>query len=678
MGLFRPVTITRSGPIALRHPQVITDLTPDLKAAALIVTAELRNSADRPVKGILRADWAGRSLSQTVELGPLQSRRVDLTPQEHPQLRIRNPHLWWPYQMGKPELYTMRLKFMVSGAISDSQSVNFGIRKITSELTPEGARLFKVNGRKILIRGGGWAPDMLLRQSRRRLEAEFRYIRHLNLNAVRLEGKLETDEFFDLADREGILVLAGWCCGDMWEKWKDWKPEQHQIAADSLRSQIDRLRNHPSLLVWFNGSDNPPPPDVEKTYLEILKSRNWPNPVLSSATDSTTTVTGVTGVYMGGTYNYVPPPFWLTDTTLGGAHVFNTETSPGPAIPTKESMRRMLPDEHLWPMDAFWNYHAGGGPFATTDIFNKALEQRYGKPSGLEEFITKSQAMTYEGERAMFEAFARNKYKATGVIQWMLNNAWPSTIWHLYDYYLVPGGGYFGTRKACEQVHVQYSYDDRSIVVVNGLDRPLPGLKVAAKVYNLDAAEKYSQEISTTAPADGSVRAFILPELPGLTTTYFLKLSLRDQDGKDVSENFYWLSTQPDVLDWQKSEWYYTPQKAFADYTGLNGLPPVRLRISARASAQGAEDVVSVAVENPSSTIAFMVHLRLAEKKGGADINPVLWDDNYFSLLPGEKRAISCRCRRADLGGRVPILKVDGWNVPPLSLTLGSRDSGER
>ena len=84
--------------------------------------------------------------------------------------------------------------------------------------------------------------------------------------------------------------------------------------------------------------------------------------------------------------------------------------------------------------------------------------------------------MAYEGERAMFEAYGRNKYTATGVIQWMLNNAWPSLIWHLYDFYLRPGGGYFGTKKANEPLHVQYSYDDRSIAVVNSPLPKLPGM----------------------------------------------------------------------------------------------------------------------------------------------------------------------------------------------------------
>ncbi|MFI5348249.1 MAG: glycosyl hydrolase 2 galactose-binding domain-containing protein [Elusimicrobiota bacterium] len=670
MGLFRPVYLTRSGPVALRRPQVKTDLAPDLKAASLTATAELINASSRSVSGVLHAEWEGGSLRQTVALGAGESRRVVLSPENYPALRMRNPRLWWPYQMGKPDLYAMRISFTVSGAVSDAAAVNFGIRKITSELTPNGALLFKVNGRKVLVRGGGWSPDMLLRQSRRRLESEFDYVRHLNLNTVRLEGKLESDEFFDLADRYGILVMAGWCCCDMWEKWADWKPEQYRVAAGSLKDQIDRLRNHPSLLVWLNGSDNPPPADVETMYLDILRSRDWPNPIMSSASGSSTTVTGASGVLMDGPYDYVPPSFWLVDKEHGGAHVFNTETSPGPSIPTKESMCRILPAEHRWPVDAVWNYHAGGTTFANTITHDRALERRYGKPASMEEFSIKSQAMAYEGERAMFEAFARNKYAATGVIQWMLNNAWPSTIWHLYDYYLVPGGGYFGTRKACEPVHIQYSYDDRSIVVVNGLDRPLNGLTVRARIFDLAGTEKYSRDLSTSAPSDSSTRAFLLPELSGLTTTYFLKLSLRDGDGKSLSDNFYWLSTKQDVADWAHYAWDHTPQTSYADFTALNGLAPARLKVSARARAHGEENTVSAIVENAGEAVAFMVRLRLAEGQDAADISPVLWDDNYISLLPGEKRTISGRYRTSDAAGRVPALAVDGWNVSALSIKL--------
>ena len=236
----------------------------------------------------------------------------------------------------------------------------------------------------------------------------------------------------------------------------------------------------------MNGSDNPPVAEVEKKYIEIVKELDWPNPFESSATERPTEVSGKTGVKMTGPYDWVPPNYWLLDKTRGGAHGFNTETGPGPAIPPIESLRKMLPEDHLWPVNTWWDYHAGGGAFKDLKIFTTALNARYGPSGGVEEFARKAQVMAYEGHRAMFEAFGRNKYTSTGVIQWMLNNAWPSMIWHLYDWYLRPGGSYFGAKKANEPLHIQYSYDDGSVVVVNSFYQAYPGMKARAWVYNID------------------------------------------------------------------------------------------------------------------------------------------------------------------------------------------------
>ena len=272
---------------------------------------------------------------------------------------------------------------------------------------------------------------------------------------------------------------------------------------------------------------------------------------------------------MSGPYEYVAPNYWLLDRERGGAFGFNTETSPGPAIPELASLREMLPKEHLWPIDEFWNFHAGGGSYRNVNVFTAALEARYGKAKGLEDYVRKSQMMTYEGERAMFEAFGRNKYQATGVVQWMLNNAWPSIIWHLYDYYLRPGGGYFGAKKANEPLHVQYSYDDQSIVVVNSFYRRFESCKVTAKVYNLDLTEKFSKAVSLDVPPDSSTPALTLPPIDGLSKTYFVRLALEDGSGKPASSNFYWLSTQPDVSNWSKGSGRFTPIQTYADLTGL-------------------------------------------------------------------------------------------------------------
>ncbi len=272
MGLWRDVYLRSSGPVTVRYPQVISHFPRgSLDQADLTVEAELHNASDQQVTGILSGQIGQIAFKKTIALSPGELRTVQFTPVEFAQLEIAHPRIWWPAQMGTPDLLELSLQFTTGDEVSDSETVHFGIREITSEVDARGHRLFRVNGKRILIRGAGWAPDMLLRQSTDRLRTEFRYIRDLNLNAIRLEGKMETDDFYDLADEQGVLVIAGWSCCDYWEQWPKWKPADIEIATASLRSQVLRLRSHPSALAWLNGSDNPPPANVEKAYIEVFK-----------------------------------------------------------------------------------------------------------------------------------------------------------------------------------------------------------------------------------------------------------------------------------------------------------------------------------------------------------------------------------------------------------------------
>jgi exo-1,4-beta-D-glucosaminidase len=680
MGIFREVYITTSGPVTLRYPQVVTHFDlPSLETAHLTVNAEAHNAGNREIEGTLTGRIDRMRFSKSVTLAPRETKSITFTPSEFPQLNIEHPRVWWPTHQGPQNLYNLQLAFETHGRISDRQTTRFGIREITSELDAQKHRLFKVNGKNILIRGGGWASDMFLRFMPERVKSEFQYVRDMNLNLIRLEGQLQPDYFFDLADEYGILIMAGWCCCSHWEHWQHrpdyeegpiWDKEDYQIAAKSQADQIRRLRNHPSLLVWLNGSDNPPPPDVEQMYIDILKKYQWPNPFLSSATAKETTITGATGVKMEGPYEWVPPVYWLIDKQAGGAHAFATEISPGPAVPPIESLRRMIPESHLWPIDEFWNYHAGGAEFKDLAVFTEALNARYGPAKDAENYAMKAQLMTYEGQRAMFEAYGRNRYTSTGVIQWMLNNAWPSMIWHLYDYFLMPGGGYFGTKKACEPVHVQYSYDDKSVVVVNTTFEPLQDMKVTAQVYDTSFAEKFSKIINVNLQADSNLKAFVLPPIPDLSSTYFLRLALEDRRGQTVSSNFYWLSTKDDVLDPQKSKWYYTPVSSFADMTQLQQLPPVSLSVSGRSGRRAGVEVANITVSNPGRTLAFFIRLQIKQGRPGRDVLPIVWQDNYFSLAPGERKQITATYKLEDLGKAMPFLAVEGWNIPSVVVPI--------
>jgi exo-1,4-beta-D-glucosaminidase len=679
MGIWRDVHVTATGPIALRYPVVLTKLNlPSTDRARLTIRAELTNATDHPVEGVVKGHIENLAFQQSVRLGPRERQVVHFTPEKFSQLNIANPRLWWPVQVGKQDLYPLDLTVEVQGQVSDSAHIRFGVRQVTSSIDEKGHRIFQINGKNILIRGAGYSFDLLLRSSPERQQAELNYVRDLNLNTVRLEGKLENDRFFDLADQMGILVMPGWCCCDQWENWPAWDRENETIAGDSLRDQIRRLERHPSVISWMYGSDFAPPPRIEKMYLGILEELEWPNPSISSAAGRTTTV-GPSGVKMTGPYEYVAPSFWYLDTRHGGAFGFNTETSPGPAIPPVASLRRMLPPDHLWPIDSVWEYHAGGMS-RTLNVFTEALNERYGPAKSVEEYAFKAQLQAYEAHRAMMEAYGRNKYTSTGIIQWMLNNAWPSMIWHMYDWYLRPAGSYFGVKKACEPLHVQYSYDDRSVVVVNSYYQPFANLKVTAKVYNLDMTEKFSKEAELSINPDSSTRVFTLPPLDGLSTTYFVSLSL-ESAGQIQSRNLYWLSTREETIDWSRQEEdptgeydisTWAPTKTFADYTALNMLPHVDLEVTARHKKDGQEGSTTVTVHNPTSTLALAVHLMVNKSSSGRvsregeednEILPVLWQDNYFALLPGETRQVTATYHVGEKSKAIPSVEIEGWNV---------------
>ena len=253
-------------------------------------------------------------------------------------------------------------------------------------------------------------------------------------------------------------------------------------------------------------------------------------------------------------------------------------------------------------------------------------------------------------------------------------------IWHMYDWYLRPAGSYFGVKKACEPLHVQYSYDDHSIVVVNSYYQPFDNLRVTAKVYNVDMAEKFSKDAQLSVGPDSSTRVFTLPPIQGLSSTYFVSLTLKSP-GQIRSRNFYWLATQPETIDWDRQEEdpngeydisTWAPTKTFADYTALNQLPKVDLDATARSSRDGQESSTTVTVHNPTSTLAFAVHLKVNKSSSGRvsregetdnEILPVLWQDNYFALLPGETRQVTATYRTSDAPTATPSVEVEGWNV---------------
>jgi exo-1,4-beta-D-glucosaminidase len=669
MGLWREVALVRTGPVALSGAHVQTALSDSLDRAELTVRVDAENKSDKPLSTVVRASVFGHELERTVELAAGEKKRVEFDPRRHPELAIEKPAVWWPARMGAQPLHALCVAAGERGAPSDQQGLRFGIREVKSELDMQGHRFFRVNGERFLLRGGGWASDMLLRpMTPARRDAELGYTLDLGLNAIRLEGKLETDDFYDRADELGILTMPGWMCCDRWESWGQWGDEDRAIARASMASEARRLRNHPSVLTFMIASDHAPPDDVAAAYVAALKENGWSADIMPSANHES--APGLpSGVKMMGPYDWVAPSYWYLDTGRGGAHGFNTESGPGPAIPERESLEAMMNPaqlEALWQNPGGDHFHAGtsGTAFDNLAVFAEALSARHGAAESLDDFIMKAQLMNYEAERAAFEAYARQKHvTATGFVHWLLNNAWPSLIWHLYGHDLAPAAGYFAAKKANEPLHIQYSYDDGSVVVVNDLREPVAGLTAQVRAYDLDATMRFEHEGMVDVAEDGVAHVVTLPELSDASATYFVALTLsRGQEA--LSQNFYWLSQKAEIIDWSDFDFRRTGTAEFADFRALAELPQVELDAAVESEDAGKERITRVTLENGSGNLAFFVRITLKGENGEL-ITPLIWDDNYVSLEPGERRTLSVRHARPS--GRVE-LSLRGFNVAERTL----------
>jgi exo-1,4-beta-D-glucosaminidase len=684
LGPWRGVDVLRTGPVQIRFPQVTSVLTlPDLSHAALTVKVEARNldaaAHDATITGVV----AGVALRRTVHLAAGETQTVSFTPKSDPGLELNQPQVWWPIGMGAHPLYDLQMAAAVGDAVSDRTSAKFGIRSVSSHLTSQGYLQFVINGKPVLIRGAGWAPDMFLRDDPKRMETEFSYVINLGLNTIRSEGKLEDARFYELADREGVMILAGWECCDKWESWAKtggvpWDAADEKVAAASMTSEARLLRNHPSVIGFLIGSDNAPPAAVAKIYASALHAEDWPLPIIAAAVPQGTPETGPSGMKMDGPYSWIPPSYWYAE-KLGGAFGFDSEVSAGASIPLQEDLTRMLSPqelEALWKDPQARQFHASAAwsTFATLTPFDIALAQRYGAPKSLADYVAKSQLENYDNVRAQFEAFNARMDAAkpsTGVVYWMLNNAWPSLHWHLYDYFLNPAGAYFGARIANEPVHVQYSYDTHAIVLVNHTLNSERGLQATIRVHNLDGGLAFERRLQGIELAGNATRQLMtLPALAGLSPVYFIELELAHADGKSIGRNVYWLSTQTDELDWAHSNWYLTPVTRYADLTALQSLPPATSEVQATMRREGDEVTATVTLTVPPSSkaVALFQHVSIKRSAGGEPMLPILWSDNDVTLWPGESLTLTAHF--ATPGAATPIVEVSGWNVPTQSVPV--------
>ncbi|KAL3487963.1 glycoside hydrolase superfamily [Aspergillus germanicus] len=664
-GVWRNVELKLTGPVSISSPRITTNFTSNQSASPVEVTVktDIQNygdsSVDVTIRGSIHSPDSAKTLdfSQLVHLPARTNSTVSLN------ATIKDPQIWWPATWGAQPLYNVSLNASLpSGAVTDvAPLTNFGIRHVVSALNSHNDVAFTVNGHPFHVRGAGYAPDIFLRFDIKRLENIFQYVLDIGLNTVRLEGKQEHSELYDLADRMGLMVIAGWECCDKWEAWAynddspgtKWQNQDYAIAHASMLHEAEMMQPHPSLLAFLVGSDYWPDERATDLYLSALRSMDWPNPVIASASmRGHPSQLPPSGMKMDGPYDWVPPNYWYGD-SLGAAFGFGSEQGAGVGTPELSSLKKFLSDadlKTLWSSPNAGQYHLApeNGVFHTRKIFNNALAKRYGPAKTLEEYVFKAQVMDYEATRAEFEAFAARQNAtrpATGVVYWMLNSAWPSLHWQLFDYYLQPAGAFFGAKVGARKEHVAFDYESRSVYLINHSLKSTGTRYITVDLIASNGTQLLHHEVTTETAPLASKEVLQIPEIATLLTAKtigFLRLILSGTSPEPLSRNVYWLPAQNDVLDWDNSEWYTTPVTTFADFTALSALKPATVVASATALVDDAAQEsgltsVEVTLENHSDIPAFFIRLAIVDPKTREEIAPVFWDDNYVTLFPREK-----------------------------------------
>jgi beta-galactosidase/beta-glucuronidase len=674
MGIWQPVYLRTTGRVVITRPQVTSTLPdlPDTKRANIRINLTLNQDRDEKVKGMLKISitpeqvWGqGIEIVKPVNLAGAGNQEIRMDERDFPALVIRNPVLWWPNGYGKPNLYRIRIRYIVNGIISDDTTFLFGIRTVSSKTEMVNGwvrRDFYVNGKRVHLVGGAWVPDMMLNRDSLRYDYELRLCRNANVNLVRIwgGGLGETDDFYNGADRYGLLVWQDfWITGDTHGGFKgspDW-PLQAQVFLDNVENTIYRIRNHPSLLVWTGGNEGHAREELYNGMRDAVARLDGTRPFIPCSSGFSKAPASwkgswpddqPAGVYSGGPYAWVGEQQYFSLVDRGKDWVFKDETGI-PSQPPYNSLIKIIPDlvpdsSLPYPLNNSWGYHdacTGNGRY---DLYYKAMVDRFGKPENLRDFSTKMQLLNGSGYRAIFEAAGHKLRETGGVMLWKLNAAFPSVVWQIYDWYLEPNAGYYFMQNACEAVHVQMNADDSAVVVVNRSFARETGLRCTVELFTLDGKSVYKTARTFDIDATDVKQVCALnQELHERQGIYFLVLNLTSAGNKAVSHNVYWLSRGN-------------------DFNSLRQMPKAKIQARLLKTETSAlnENKWTFEFSNPSGQLAFFINPQLWNEV--EEIMPSYWSANYFSLAPGEKILVTASCPAA-VSSKKPVLKLEGWNV---------------
>lgn len=637
-GITDNVYLSNTGELTIENPWIRTDL-PTNARADLSIEVEIQNAASTYQQGILRGtiNPGNIEFAQTVGIYPNRKTTVKLDKSTVPELSIDNPKLWWPNGYGEPNLYTCDFEVVTGDKISDSQKVTFGIKKYTYD-TLGGVLHISINGTRVFLKGGNWGmSEYMLRCREDEYDTKIRFHKEMNFNIIRnWLGSTTDNEFYEACNRYGIMVWD-----DFWLNANPNLPlDIHSFNANAIE-KILRVRNHPSIAVWCGDNEGWPEPPLKNWLRENIATFDGGDRYFQPNSN--------TGNLSGsGLWGNHDPKWYFTayPKSLGGTPGWGLRTEIGTAVfPNFESFRKFMPEENWWPRNEMWNLHFFGEKAfnATPDKYDATIKEKYGEPSGIEDYCRKAQLLNLETNRAMYEGWLDRMWEdASGIMIWMSQSAYPSMVWQTYDYYYDLTGAYWGAKSACEPIHIQWSPFDNSVKVVNTSSQNVEELTAEVSVYNSNGEEvkAFHRSRRINSFSNTATKCFTIPFYKNsrnlaLDKPAYASSSENGQPTKvtDNDINSRWASKSGDnewiYVDLGKEEHIYGVGLTWEAAYGKS------FKIQASNDAKSWDDVYTVTSGNGGKQDLFFDdvsarYIRLLGIKRGSNWGYSLWDFKVY------------------------------------------------
>ena len=632
IGIWNDVYLTTKGNVTLHDPYVMSEFPlPDTTSVTFTPEVFVKNHDNQPVEGVLNGNIGNITFEKKVSLAAGEKKTVRFSAKDYAQLKMNNPQLWWPKGYGSPHLYKANFTFKVADKVSDQTDFKVGARQMTYQ-EKDGVLSLFVNGRRFIARGGNWGfGESNLNYRGREYETAVKYHTDMNFTMMRnWVGQIGDEELYEACDSLGLMIWQ-----DFWLANPADGPDPYyeSMFMSNAADYVKRIRNHPSIGIYCGRNEGFPPATIDKAIRQLLKEQHPDIHYISSSADDV-----VSG---HGPYRALAPKEYFK--LENGRNKLHSERGM-PNVMNYESLVRTFSPDALWPQNAQWGQHdytqEGAQSCAT---FNAMIEKGFGKPSNAKEFADLAQWINYNGYRALFESRSENR---KGLLLWMTHPCWPSMVWQTYDYYFEPTAAYFGCKKACEPIHIQWNQATDMVEVVNYSAGNYQNLKAEALIVNLDGSIAWKKDMNLTSNEDTTNKCFPLDFKGQLTPAHFVKLILTDGNNKVLSDNFYVRGQEE------------------GNFQAIKEIPEVSVQSTQKISqdAQGNWNA-TVTLENPTKVPALMIRINLLGAEDGEQILPVLYSDNYFSLLAGEKKEISIKWKDLDSRGNQPKIVITGYNV---------------